>query len=56
MKKEIGVVHVSAKCKDCGKEFTNHKNGQANAAQHAKIYKHIVTGEVGLSFTYDGKA
>ena len=55
MKKEIGVVHVLARCEDCGKEFTNHKNGQANAANHAKIYKHTVHGEVGLAFTYDGK-
>lgn len=54
MKKEIGVVHISAKCNDCGKEFDNHKNGQALAAKHAKKYKHVVTGEIGLAFTYDG--
>jgi hypothetical protein len=54
MKKSIGVTHVSALCKDCGKEFTSHTNGQALAAQHAKKYGHVVKGEVGLAFTYDG--
>ena len=55
MEKKIGVVHISAKCEDCGKEFTNHKNGQALAAKHAKKYNHKVIGEIGLAFEYDGK-
>lgn len=55
MKKSIGVVHAIGKCEDCGKEFTGYKNAQALSAQHAKKYKHCVSGEVGLVFKYDGK-
>lgn len=55
MKKIIGVVHAVATCEDCGKEFQNYKNAQALAAQHAQKYKHLVEGEVGLFFTYDGR-
>lgn len=55
MKKSIGVVHAIACCDDCGKEFTNYKNAQALAAQHAKKHGHVVKGEVGLAFEYDGK-
>jgi|GEM_PF-2920447 len=55
MKKTIGVVHAVACCDDCGVEFMNYKNAQALAAQHAKKYGHIVKGEVGLAFEYDGK-
>ena len=55
MKKSIGVVHAIAKCEDCGREFVGYKNAQALAAQHAKTYGHVVRGEVGLAFTYDGK-
>ncbi|MCK5604648.1 hypothetical protein KAR91_22355 [Candidatus Pacearchaeota archaeon] len=55
MKKKIGVVHAIATCEDCGKEFTNYKNAQALAAQHAKKYGHCVMGEVGIAFQYDGK-
>jgi len=54
MKKHTWKVHTVATCQNCGKEFWNYKNGQALAAQHAKKYKHIVTGEVGLAFEYDG--
>ena len=55
MKKQTWKVHTVATCEDCGKEFDNYKNGQALAAQHAKKYKHVVRGEVGLAFEYDGK-
>jgi len=55
MKKETWKVHAIARCEDCGKEFQNFINAQALAAQHAKKYKHLVTGEVGLAFRYDGK-
>ena len=54
MKKDIGVTHNIAECQTCGKRFDSYKNGQALAALHAKTYGHIVTGEVGLSYTYDG--
>lgn len=55
MTKKIGVVHVKARCQDCEKEFDNHKNGQALAAKHAKKYKHLVSGEIGLAFEYNGR-
>ncbi len=55
MKKEIWKTHTIATCQDCGAEFNSHKNGQALAAKHAKKYRHLVTGEVGLSFDYNGK-
>lgn len=55
MKKTICVVHVMARCEDCGKIFDNYKNGQAVAAKHAKDKKHIVRGEVALAFEYNGK-
>lgn len=56
MTKETWKVHAIATCEDCGKEFQNYKNAQAIAAQHAKKYKHLVMGEVGLAFKYDGHA
>jgi hypothetical protein len=55
LKKSTWKVHTIAKCKDCGKEFDDYINGQALAAQHAKKYGHLVTGEVGLAFKYDGR-
>lgn len=55
MRKIIGVTHVVATCLDCGKEFQSHINGQALAALHAKNHGHLVQGEVGLSFEYDGR-
>lgn len=55
MKKKIGVVHVFAECRDCGKMFESYKNGQALAAKHAKDHKHRVTGDIGLFFEYDGR-
>lgn len=56
MKKTIGVVHAIAQCDDCGQEFSHYKNAQALAARHAKTYKHVVKGEVGIAFTYDGRS
>jgi len=43
-----------ATCQTCGKEFTSHKNAQALAAQHAKKYGHVVMGEIGYAFEYNG--
>ncbi len=54
MEKRTWKVHTVATCRDCGKQFDNYKNGQANAAKHAKKYKHVVEGEVGLAFIYNG--
>ena len=55
MKKATWKVHAVATCDDCGKEFQNWKNAQALAALHAKRHKHLVMGEVGLAFEYDGR-
>ena len=55
VRKSIGVVHCVATCETCGAEFSSHKNGQALAAKHAKQKAHLVHGEVGLAFTYDGR-
>jgi len=55
MTKHTWKVHAIAQCNDCGKEFANYKNAQGLAAQHAKVYKHTVRGEVALAFEYDGK-
>lgn len=55
MKKGTWLVHIVATCEDCGKEFQNHKNGQALAAKHAKQHRHLVRGEIGLAFEYDGR-
>ena len=55
MKKKICVIHAIAVCQNCGKEFDNYKNAQALAAQHAKKYKHCVTGEVAMAFEYEGR-
>jgi hypothetical protein len=54
MTKSSWVIHVLATCTTCGKEFSNYKNGQALAAKHAKQSGHLVTGEIGLAFRYDG--
>ena len=55
LKKETWTVHVIAQCCDCGREFMNYKNAQELAAQHAIARKHLVRGEVGLAFKYDGR-
>ena len=55
MDKEIWGKHNIATCEDCGKQFNRYKKGQALAAKHAKKYKHIVRGKVGLLYTYNGK-
>jgi hypothetical protein len=54
MKKKTWKVHTIAKCDDCGMVFENYKNGQALAAKHAKSKGHVVRGEIGLAFEYDG--
>ena len=55
MKKQTWKVHAVVTCEDCGKEFQNYNNAQALAAIHAKKYGHLVVGEVGLHFEYDGR-
>lgn len=55
MKKATWKIHTIGTCQDCGAQFDNYKNGQALAAKHAKKYRHLVTGEIGLAFEYNGK-
>lgn len=55
MKYSYGVVHGLAECEDCGWKTASYKNAQALAAIHAKRYGHTVRGELGISFSYDGR-
>jgi hypothetical protein len=55
MRKATWKVHAVAACQDCSRQFDNYKNEQALAAQHAIKYAHLVSGEVGLAFDYDGR-
>jgi hypothetical protein len=53
VKKSSWKTSVIFECLDCGKQFQS-MNGQGLAAQHAKKYKHYVTGEVCVASKYDG--
>jgi len=55
MKKLFGIVHCVAECRDCEWVTQNHKNGQANAARHARAKGHKVSVEVGMNGYYDGR-
>lgn len=55
MEKRTWKVHAIAECSECGMTFQDYHNAQALAAKHAKKYGHVVTGEVGLAFEYNGK-
>ena len=55
MKKSLGKSHTIAECFDCEWRTENYKNGQAIAAKHAKIYKHKVGIDIGISGHYDGR-
>ena len=56
IKHEYGVVHGLAECSDCDWKTESYKNAQASAANHARFYGHRVVGELGISFSYDGRA
>jgi len=55
MKRYYGCVHAFAECEDCSWTTNSHKNGQAIAAKHAAKHHHKVTGELGITFGYDGR-
>jgi hypothetical protein len=55
MKKAFGVTHGIATCNTCGWTTESYKNAQAIAAKHAKDKGHVVVGEVGYAYTYDGR-
>lgn len=54
MKKSVWKTHTVARCDDCGWETQNHKNGQAIAAINAMKYGHTVSGEIAITFRYEG--
>ena len=51
-----GVVHGLASCKDCEWQTDSYKNAQALAKKHAAHYGHKVGGELGITFSYNGRA
>lgn len=53
-KGERWIVHVNATCQDCGKEFDDHTKPNA-PADHARKFKHRVTGEIAYAFEYKGQ-
>jgi hypothetical protein len=55
MKSNKWIVHVNATCQDCGKHFSDYTKPNA-AREHARKFKHNVTGEFGYAFEYNGKA
>ena len=46
-------VHAYVQCEDCGWVTESYKNAQAIAKIHAKKYGHRVSGDLGISFSYD---
>ncbi len=55
MKYSYGVVHAYVKCLDCDWKTESYKNAQAIAKIHAEKHKHQVTGDLGISFSYNGR-
>lgn len=55
MKYHYAVIHAVVECEDCDWETCSYKNAQAIAKIHAKKYGHKVSGELGISFGYDGR-
>jgi hypothetical protein len=54
MKYGYTTISDVATCNDCGVVFDCPSNAQANASRHAKKYKHKVTGEKQILYSYDG--
>jgi len=55
VKYSYGVVHAIVDCEDCEWETESYKNAQAIAKIHAEKYKHLVKGELGIAFSYNGR-
>lgn len=55
MKYSYGVIHAYVRCLDCNWETTSYKNAQAIGKIHAEKYHHLVEGELGIAFSYDGR-
>lgn len=55
IRKTFSVVHCVVECEDCGWTYELYTNAQALAAIHAKKHKHLVRGDLGICFCYDGR-
>jgi hypothetical protein len=55
MKYSYGVISAGVHCDDCGWETYSYKNAQAIAKIHAQKNHHLVSGELGIYFTYNGR-
>lgn len=55
MKYTYGVVHGVAWCQDCDWKTESYKNCQAISKIHAKKHGHLVEGDLGIAFSYDGR-
>jgi hypothetical protein len=55
MKYSYGVIHAVVWCEDCDWKTGSYKNAQAIAKIHAQHFKHNVSGELGISFSYHGR-
>jgi len=55
LKYSYGVIHAIVECEDCDWTTNSYKNAQAIAKIHAKRYGHRVLGELGISFSYNGR-
>lgn len=55
MKYTYGVIHGIVRCLDCKWESYSYKNAQAIAKIHAQTYGHKVEGELGITFSYNGR-
>jgi len=53
VKKSFGVIGASAWCCNCDWKTEAYKNAQANAARHARAYKHKVECEITNAGVYD---
>lgn len=49
------VIHCTAICHDCGKEWTDYKTARDEAYNHAKKTGHYVSGEQAIAFRYNSK-
>ena len=55
MKYSYGVINAFVECEDCEWKTESYKNAQAIAKIHAQKHGHRVRGNLGISFTYDGR-
>ena len=49
-----GTVHAIFECTVCGTRWENYLTAQECARTHARESGHVVRGEVGIVYEYDG--